>query len=326
MKDLGFVKDIVGSIDDQNHHIYQAENGVYVRDIEIDAGIGEEVTFGIVSDMHLNLCNQQDFDEGNPVILSTYENRKWLANGESVPTVRRCLESICDCDQIIANGDTLDYLSHGCMELMQNEVWDKYPNILASLGGHECTRKMQGKVEDPTTHESRLKILEKFWKHDIYYVSRLVKDKVLCVVMNNAAGRFLERQVEPLKRDIELAKKNGYPILVFFHEPINTGNPEHQVYTEEMTLLVGDRSNFPKNFYNGQPAGNKADDPSDKAVYDMLIHNADVIKGIFAGHRHSDFYLEILGTNSDGTPAKIPQYVTTATAYGSGHILRVTVK
>ena len=65
---------------------------------------------------------------------------------------------------------------------------------------------------------------------------------------------------------------------------------------------------------------------ANKTVYNMIINNAEVIKGVFAGHKHSDFYLEIFGKNSDGTPAKIPQYVTTATAYPHGHLLRATVK
>ena len=92
-----------------------------------------------------------------------------------------------------------------------------------------------------------------------------------------------------------------------------------------MALLVGDGSSYPKNFYNGMRLGNKGTD-ANKTVYNMIINNADVGKGVFAGHKHSDFYLEILGTNSNGRPAIIPQYVTTATAYQRGHLLRATIK
>lgn len=325
MKDLGFVKNIVGSNADKNHHIYESENGIYVRDIEIDAGIGKEVTVGVVSDLHFNYCNQKDFDEANPVVMASYEHRIWLAGGESVPMARRCLEAISDCDQMIVNGDTLDFLTNGAMELMDREVWDKYPNVLASLGGHECTRKMQCPVEDPTTIESRFDILQNYWRHDIHYVSRLVGEKVICVVMNNSQGTFYDHQIEPLKKDIKLAKQNGYPILIFFHEPIDTNDPKDEVTTKEMALLVGDGSSYPKNFFNGMRLGNKGTD-ANKTVYNLIINNADVVKGVFAGHKHSDFYFEILGANSDGTPAIIPQYVTTATAYHQGHLLRVTIK
>lgn len=325
MKDLGFVRDVVGTKDDVNHHIYEANDGIFVRDVVIDAGIGKEVTIGVVSDLHLNYVNQQDFDEANPVIMASYEKRKWLAGGESVPMARRCLEAISDCDQMIVNGDTLDFLTHGAMELMDREVWDKYPNVLASLGGHECTRRMQSPVEDPTTIESRFEVLQEYWRHDIHYVSRLVGEKVICVVMNNSQGTFYDHQIEPLKKDIELAKEKGYVILVFFHEPINTGNPNDAEITMEMALLVGDKSSYPKNFYDGQGCGNRGTE-ANKTVYNLIINNAEVVKGVFAGHKHSDFCLEILGHNSDGTEAIIPQYVTTATAYHRGHLLRATVK
>lgn len=325
MKDLGFVRNIVGTSEDKNHHIYEADNLLFVRDIEIDAGIGKEVTFGVVSDLHFNYCNEEDFKEANPVVMSSYEHRIWLAGGESVPTARKCLEAISDCDQMIVNGDTIDFLTHGAMELMDKEVWDKYPNVLASLGGHECTRKMQSPVEDPTTIDSRFEVLQNYWRHDIHYVSRLVCEKVICIVMNNSQGTFYDHQIEPFKKDIELAKEKGYPILIFFHEPIDTGDPKDEVTTLEMALLVGDKSSYPKNFYNGMRLGNKGTD-ANKTVYNLIINNADVIKGVFAGHKHSDFYLEIIAKNSDGTDAIIPQYVTTATAYSNGHILRATIK
>jgi len=325
MKDLGFVRDVVGTSDDKNHHIYEANDGIFVRDVVIDAGIGKEVNIGVVSDLHFNYVNQQDLDEANPVVMASYEHRKWLAGGESVPMAKRCLEAISDCDQIIVNGDTLDYLTHGAMELMDKEIWDKYPGVLASLGGHECTRRMQSPVEDPTTIESRYEILQEYWRHDIHYVSRLIGEKVICVVMNNSQGTFYDHQIEPLRKDIELAREKGYVILIFFHEPIDTNDPKDEVTTMEMALLVGDKSGYPKNFYNGMRLGSKGAE-ANKIVYDMIINNADVVKAVFAGHKHSDFYLEILGHNSDGTPAIIPQYVTTATAYHRGHLLRATVK
>ena len=325
MKDLGFVRNVVGTAEDKNHHVYEAKDSILVRDIEIDAGIGKEITIGVVSDLHFNYCNEEDFKEANPVVMSSYEHRVWRAGGDSVPTARKCLEAISDCDQIIVNGDTLDYLTHGAMELMDKEVWDKYPKVLASLGGHECTKSMQGLLEDETTLESRYELLQKYWRHDIHYVSRLIGEKVLCVVMNNSQGTFYDHQIEPLKRDIALAKEKGYPILIFFHEPIDTADPKDEVTTLEMALLVGNKSTFPKNFYNGTGLGNKGSE-ANKTVYNLIVNNAEVIKGVFAGHKHSDFYLEILAKNSDGTDAIIPQYVTTAAIYQDGHILRATIK
>jgi hypothetical protein len=226
MKNLGFVKDIVGTKENVNHHIYEAENGVYVRDIMIDADIGTEVTVGIVGDLHYNYCNEHDFEEKNPAVMSSYENRVWLAGGESVPKAALVLETISDCDQMVVVGDTIDYLTHGAIELTKREIFEKYPNVLITIGGHDVTRRMQCKIDDDSTLESRFEILQSFWVHDIFYTSKLLKDKVLCIVMSNCHGTFTENQIEPLKRDIELAREKGYKVLFFFHEPICTYNPK----------------------------------------------------------------------------------------------------
>lgn len=71
-------------------------------------------------------------------------------------------------------GDTLDYLSHGAMEIMQREIWDRYSQAMAS---HDMTRKMQGKVIDPMPREERKKILQDFWPHNIVYASRILKTR-----------------------------------------------------------------------------------------------------------------------------------------------------
>jgi hypothetical protein len=57
--------------------------------------------------------------------MSTLWHRLWLAGGKSVQLGRCCFDLMDDVDQMVFNGDTLDYLSHGCMELMQMEVWDR---------------------------------------------------------------------------------------------------------------------------------------------------------------------------------------------------------
>ena len=152
----------------ENDVIRKATDRTYVRDVTIPAGIGTEIRIGLLSDVHINYCNERDFAEADPVIMSTYENRKWNANAESVPKLQRAFEFLNDMDQIVLCGDTLDYISHGTMELMQKEVWDKHPDVLAVVGGHELHRRMQGKVPDPLTDEERLAIIGQFWKHDIY--------------------------------------------------------------------------------------------------------------------------------------------------------------
>jgi hypothetical protein len=59
----------------------------------------------------------------------------------------------------------------------------------------------------------------------------------------------------------------------------------------------------------------------------MIVNSADVIKGVFGGHLHNEMYLEIAAKNGDGTPATIPQYVKTASAYGDGGgMMRILIK
>ena len=316
-------------------HLYYEEcHGTLVHDVVVDAGIGDEVVIGHLSDLHYNYCNKQDFLEADPVIMSTHWHRLWLGGGRSVSVGRCCFDVLDDADQMVFNGDTLDYLSHGSMELMQMEVWDRFPDAIATVGGHELSRCMQGKVADTMTYAERMEKIKAFWKHDVYYTSRLLKDKVLVVGMCNNMWTFNAYQHECLKKDIALAREKGYVVLLFMHEPICTGDPAYEHVTTESpcVLQVGDASGFPKDFYRGNTRGNpmvgsERCDETTNAVYAEIVNNADVIRGVFAGHWHSELALDIVAKNGDGTPATIPQYVKTASAYGDGgSLMRILVK
>lgn len=312
-----------------NSHIYMAENGVYVWDITIHAGIGEEVYIAHLSDIHYNYCNEQDFAEADPVLMSTHEHRLWLYNGASVPNIRNCLTMAEDADAFVFNGDTLDYLSHGSMELMDREIWDKYPDCIATVGGHEIARQMQGEVAETTTRAERLKILENYWRHDIYYTSKIIKDKVMLIGFLNDCGWQTAEQTEKLKVDLQRAREQGYVVLLFAHEPIVTNNPEHASFSADDILLKGDTGGFPHNYFDGSghhfPGGVNANAES-HAFYDVIYNSADVIKGFFAGHSHNDYELDILAKTPSGEEAIIPQYVHTTSVIGKGHFMRILVK
>lgn len=332
MKKLEVVESVYVDPNGKAGDIYTIENGLHVRDVYIHAGIGCEVTIGHTSDLHFNYCNEKDLKEANPVVMSTLEKRVWQANCKSVPNAQRCLAFLNNLDLVVVNGDTLDYLSYGAMEIMQREVWDKYPNIIATLGGHDCVRRMQGEIEDPTTRESRLEILRAFWKHDIEYVSKILKNKVMVIALFNDLSSFSARQVELFRADLALAKEQGYPILIFCHEPIATHNPKDRAIEREDVLLLGDKSGFPINLCDGLKQdgnerflGNALSDAPTMELYNLIVGNADVIKAVFAGHRHSHMYHEIIAKNSDGTDAIIPQYIHTANAYHSGHAMRICI-
>lgn len=315
----------------ENDIIHKATNNMYVRDVTVRADIGTEVHIGLLSDIHINYCNEKDFEEADPVIMSTYENRKWNANAESIPKLQRALEFLDDMDQIVLCGDTLDYLSHGTMELMQREIWDKHPEILAVVGGHELHRRMQGKVPDPLTREEKLAIIEQFWKHDIYYASKLIRDKVLAIAMLDDEARFTGEQLNKLKEDLIRARQNGYAVLIFVHEPFATQNPLHREFRAEDTMHLGDPSGYPRDFCSGAArgtfmVGSDTCDEVTKEVYRLITHSADVVRAIFAGHFHSDIHLDITAELPDGTPAAIPQFISTALAYGAGHMVRICIR
>ncbi len=332
MKQLA-VKETIFQGEKQGHVYYEAETGVSVHDVVIDAGIGDEVFIGHISDIHFNYCNQQDMDEADPVLMSTLQHRVWLANGVTVENCRRCTALLDDADQMVFNGDTLDYLSHGSMELMQQEVWDKFPDAIATIGGHELARCMQGTVPETTTRAERIETVRAFWKHDIDYVSRLLKDKVLVVGLNNDLWSVNAHALECFKADVALAREKGYIILLFAHEPICTCDPADEEVTAEhpSVLMPGDLSGFPKDFCHGVTRGNpmvgspKCDETTN-AFYEVLVNSADVVCGFFAGHWHNEMYMEILAKTGDGRDAVIPQFVKTASAYGKGNVMRILVK
>ena len=329
MKEIKVNEEII-SCDNGKDVIYTAENGVYIRDVLINAGIGCEVLIGNISDIHINYCNAEDFKESDPVVLSTCEYRRWCAGASSVMKLRRSLEFLDDADQIVINGDTLDYLSKGVLELMDLEIWDKIPGVIATVGGHERAKQMQGKVRETSTIEDHMKELEKYWRHDIYYYSKLIKNKVLVVGLCDDRAIITKGTLEKLRADIELSRKNGYIMLLFAHEPIKTNNPAHANYTTDMVLTEGDTSGFPYDFCSGNIKGSRllgweTCDATSKEAYELIVNSADVIKGFFGAHFHNDMHMDILA-KANGEDAVIPQYITTATAYGEGHLMRILVK
>ena len=96
--------------------------------------------------------------------------------------------------------------------------------------------------------------------------------------------------------------------------------------------MVGDKNGFPINLCDGikedgsrRFLGNRFSDTPTMELYNLIVNNADVIKGFFAGHWHSHMYHEIIAKNSDGTDAIIPQYIHTANAYQNGHAMRIFI-
>lgn len=311
-----------GSASDESTWIYQdGTDGVYVRELNIDTDLGgPSVEIIQITDLHFNYCNAQDFAENNPVIMSTYKNRTWLANGGSVDEAQRCLAYAEASDQIVVTGDIYDYLSWGCIELTETHLFSKYPDVLACLGNHEYERQMQGEIEDTTSIASRLEIIKQHWINDIYYASRVIKDKVMVITLDNGQNQFWESQIPLLQADLEKARENGYVVLMFYHIQLSTGpNYDLGAYTN-----LRDPSKVVNFCYGGLVSPNTKTGPS-RELYDLIASNGDIIKGCFCGHMHADYYTEIQATTPKGESTVIPQIVLNGAPYNGGNVLKITV-
>ena len=274
------------------------------------------------ADVHLNAVNEQDF--GNEEVMYTKECRHWNADGASVKALVRAMDYAQEqgFDQTVICGDVLDYLSYGAMELMDRYIWNRDPNVMVSLGGHELTRQMQTGKPDQTPLSERLEVLERFWRHNMYYLSRVIGDAVMLIQMDNSRHCYTEEIAKLLKRDLAMARKEEYIVLIFQHEPISAGKKEDE---KVQALIVCDGEY--QNIYDHAIGDFDTADAPTREVYRLLVKNADVVKGIFCGHLHSGYYTEILGSDPEGRQIMIPQYVEEGLVYNdyAGHVLEITI-
>lgn len=301
--------------------VYQmADSGIYVREARFDSGKGgNPATIIAATDVHFTEINNKDRQENNAAMLWTHEKRK-NSFAYAIANVGRIMNYAADYDQTIFLGDTLDYLSWGNIEQLQKNIWDKDPNALVALGNHDSTRTMDfaGQIADNSTLESRYDILKSVWKHDVYYTSKVIKDKVMVIQLDNSTNKFWAEQVPKLKADLGKARKNGYVVLLFYHIALSTGNKDHRV------LKSFYPSTYSANFYN---AGVDNQNDATEQMYKLITNSADVIKGAFCGHEHFNFYMEINAKTPDGKAAVIPQYVVSSTGESTmGTVMKITVK
>lgn len=305
----------------QNIWNYSAlQDGVIERSIKIKAKkSGNPIHIAQITDLHFNFCNQKDFEENDPVLMSTYQNREWLKNASSVDNAIRCLEHVSSADAIVITGDILDYLSYGCEELAVKHVFAPYPNVIAVLGNHEAARKVQGIHPEVMSYEQKAEWLKSFWKNDLYYSSTVLDERIMIIQMDNCSEYvgFREEQIKPFTEDIELARRNDYTILLFFHVHIS---PNDEKYTEAQADRVGKGAWEYANL-NVHGISEKHGEASEE-ILKIIKSNADIIGGCFCGHLHSDFYCEINAENG----FTIPQYILMGTPYDDGHILNIVVE
>lgn len=157
--------------------IYQKEDGMFVRKAIFKSRKADTNPVRILNfaDVHLNYTNEEDLT--NEEVMYSKKCRSWNADGISVKALEKAMKHGESFDKIVITGDVMDYLTCGSMELMDKYIWDKDPNVMVALGGHELTRQMQTGRPNMTTLEERQEVVQKFWRHDMYYLSEVLGDR-----------------------------------------------------------------------------------------------------------------------------------------------------
>ena len=306
------------------------ENGISVREIIIDTGKGgEDIEIVHISDLHLAWQSSE--------LSDVYTERdKYMTFGDNITNAKKALNTFSNADQIVITGDIYDFLTSENVKQSFNDIFDGRENIMACIGNHDVVKAM-GEENTYTAEEwqnivdgriGEIETTEKdYWTEggegDIFYSKKVLGNKVMLIQLDNGTtGEFREAQVNLLSADPELARSEGYSVLLFYHVPIATGNPEYK------DIACDDKGQLnTKNFYNSKAdtIGSYSSGAS-KDVYDLIVTHGDVIKGCFSGHVHSGFYTEIDAVDADGMYTVIPQYVLNAMLYDGGYALRITVK
>jgi len=307
----------------KNTEIYRTPTGEMISEIRIDhKNDGKPVILGVCADLHFNLCN--DTDRLDEELAYTEKCRLWLAGGESAEQAKYSAEVLAKADAAVIVGDILDYLSSGTIGLMRSILAEPHPDFLLLLGGHDVTKQMQTGRPNRLPIAARLDILRPYWPNDLHYVSKRVGDRLMIIGLDNGQGKYLDCQLAPLERDLNIARSEGRAVIILEHEPICSGNPTD---TDTPAVLQGPGAREVMNFFTVPII--RDDDTADattREVYRRITANADVIRAVICGHTHSQFYGEISATTPDGTEVKIPQYTVYANPYNpKGFTARVVV-
>ena len=113
------------------------------------------------------------------------------------------------------------------------------------------------------------------------------------------------------------AREEGKIVLIFQHEPIISKNPKE---TEVRAVIENKGSHKTKKIGIDPIIIGGADrcDETTAKVYDLITKNADVVKVIFTGHWHSQFYSEVVASyekNGEEISTYIPQYTISGNPY-----------
>ena len=295
--------------------------GVMMRELTIKTHLGgDPVVISQLTDTHIIYFNEQDL--ADPFYKSVYDayNNPSI-NGWPLSNVRFTMSAASkDADAVVVTGDVVSCYSSGSLQKANEYIFSKHDNVLAALGNHDVSRvDVHGHIPDPMSMEDLRFLLAGGWSNDIAYESQVIGDKVMAIVIDNSLG-FRDEQVPRLTADLATAREMGYIVLMFYHVPLCTGLEEDNNLAPEW----GNHQNWP--FGTTSAYVGPHSKGVDAKIYSMIRRNGDIIRGLFCGHVHGDFYMEIPAKTIDGIETMIPQYVMTPVMSNSGHFLRITVE
>ena len=293
------------------------------RDLTIKAGIGETVVISQLTDVHLSYYNEEDLKD--PVLKEAYELFDWRKDNANLENFQRTLSAAAkDSDLIVVTGDLYNYYSQGNMETLKEHLFDKYSNAIATLGNHDVDRQPDNcTLEDPVSYDELRATIAAGWGNDITYVSQIIKDKVMVIALDNGSSHFFAEQVPLLTADLQNARENGYVVLIFYHIPLLTGDPDDN--NMKCDSKYGN-SGWSFGTEVGHNMIGKYSIGADKEIYDLITNNGDIIYGAFCGHVHGDYYTEIRAKTAAGEDVRIPQYAIQGVAFDQGHFLRIVIE
>ncbi len=351
---------VVGTNEDFNTHVYTVANGVAVREARIQSGRGDgEVTLVQISDSHLSeALNSVDLASPYKALIEKSYNHSYPTwetegKGQASANLAKCMDYAKYFDQTVHTGDLISYLSDANIKKAIDLVWKVDPDTMLVAGNHDTARDYQAS-DKTSSFDSRVLALENGLRTastamaswDAAYSSKVIKDKVMAITFNNNI-KPTNATVIKMTRDIQKAREMGYVVLVFAHEPFITDNPaDTEVYelekyprgSEEYKVYANrseeqhadDIKNYVMNFY--KPTVYKTDyfggpdsTGNERAVWDLITTNGDVVRGVFGGHWHVTNYSEILATDINRKPVKIPQYLLRSSGSTNGHVTRIRV-
>ncbi len=306
--------------------------GQTVGEFEIDLGLGEDgVEIAQVTDCHLNAVNEKDMLD--PETPYTLECRKAFRAGAMTKETVGALEGAYHSDAMIVTGDILDYMTYGTMDLVKELLTDTYPDVMMTVAWHDMTKQMQTKRPNLLTNEERIEMLGQIWPHDIHYCKRDIGKRITVLCLGNTLIAYSKDFSEQLLAEIQRARAEGRYILIFQHEPLATRVESDRERTPEYPTSNG--YGYLRNFCDCDRMMARPDDPNELThkIYGILTSNADVIKGIFAGHYHNQFYTEIPASymkDGERVQTVLPQYVCSISCAhekdGNGYFARYIFK